>query len=75
MQCKIDDSGKNIPLHFPSLYKSEDNRIVLVFKIDHRNTVYYIYLNDGEAVDVQYLDDHHFFAIFTYFSGVAHLSN
>lgn len=74
MQCKIDDSGK-IPLHFPSLYKSEDNRIVLVFKIDHRNIVYYIYLNDEQTVDIQYLDDHHFFAIFTYFPGVVHLSN
>lgn len=76
MHCKIDDLDKNKAIKYPALYKSEETgMVVYVFDINEMGVVYYLPLEGKEPTKVQSLMDYHFLHLFTYFHGIAHLSN
>ena len=75
MHCDVDDLDKNKEIKHPALYKSEEMGIVVyVFDIEC-GIVYYIRLDGKSPAGVENCPDWEFIKLFTYFHGIAHLSN
>ena len=75
MNCKIEDMNEKSQIKYPALYKTGDGNIVIAYDINKQGLVSYLPLDGKEPVKVQIMMDYNFVNVFTYFHGIAHLSN